>query len=482
VVYNSLTYAVFFIAVTVACWLIPTHRGRLGLLLAASWAFYAAWYPVYLLLLIAVTGFNYQAALLVDRHAARPAVARRIMIVAVVANLANLAFFKYANFFLDTWSDVSNALLGAAWQPPGIDVFLPLGISFYTFQKIAYVVDVYRGDAPVIRNPLKMALFGAFFPQLVAGPIVRPNEFIPQLASKRRFDARMFLHGGDLIAIGVVKKVLIADPIAPFVDGVFADPGAAGSLTLLFAIYAYSVQIYCDFSGYTDIGRGSAYCLGYDLPRNFEAPYLSGNLTEFWRRWHMTLSQWLRDYLYIPLGGNRRGDVRTYWNLLVTMMLGGLWHGASWNFVIWGTLHGVGLAATRWVHERLGVAPTQPLRAGRAYRFVTTLATFHFVALAWVFFRAESFDAALTVLGGLASATWFTPADLDRVGHLRLPAMGALCVGLAALHIAATLATRAGWKRRPAWRVLRPFAWFAVIVACLLFASSGVQQFIYFQF
>jgi D-alanyl-lipoteichoic acid acyltransferase DltB (MBOAT superfamily) len=483
VLYNSLTYLVFFAIVLAGTWALPTHRSRLGLLLAASWLFYAAWYPVYLLLLIVVTAVNYAAALAVNATVEpRPQVARRIVAATVVANLANLGFFKYANFFLDSWASVSHALLGSTWQPAGIDLFLPLGISFYTFQKIAYVVDVYRGDAPVIRNPLKMALFGAFFPQLIAGPIVRPNEFIPQLASIRRFDARLALHGLDLIAVGLVKKVLVADQVAPFVDQVFASPGSFGAGTLLFAVYAYSAQIYCDFSGYTDIGRGCAYLLGYHLPRNFEAPYFSVNLTEFWRRWHMTLSQWLRDYLYIPLGGNRRGRVRTYWNLFVTMALGGLWHGASWNFVIWGMLHGAGLAATRAVHERLGVPPSQPLRSGRAYRLASTLATFHFVAFAWVFFRAESFGSALAVIGGIARAPWFPVGDLETFGFLRLPAIGAALLGLGALHGAATLAARAGVQRSAAWRAARPFAYFAVLVACLLFANRGAQQFIYFQF
>ncbi len=481
--YNSLTYALFFVSVLLGYWALPSHRARLGLLLAASWIFYAAWYPIYLLLLIVVTAVNYAAALgVAATREDRPRQARAIVALTVTANLVNLGFFKYWNFFVDSWADVSLALFGSVSNVPALDVFLPLGISFYTFQKIGYVVDVYRGDAPVIRNPLKMALFGAFFPQLIAGPIVRPNEFIPQLASIRRFDAWRMLHGLDLIAIGLAKKVLIADQIAPFVDKVFASPEGVGSGPLLLAVYAYSVQIYCDFSGYTDIGRGCAYCLGYELPRNFRAPYLAVNLTDFWRRWHITLSNWLRDYLYIPLGGNRVGRVRTYWNLIVTMALGGLWHGASWNFVIWGLLHGLGLAGTRLLHERLGVAATTPLLPGRAYRVFSTVLTFHFVAFAWIFFRASDFDVAWTVIRGIAEATLFGPNDLRVFGPFPLALTAAGLVAATVLHLLGTAATRAKLHRGVAWAASRPLLYFAIAVALLLVGNRGAQQFIYFQF
>jgi len=481
--YNSLSYAVFFLFVLLSYWALPSHRARLGLLLAASWMFYAAWYPIYLLLLIAVTALNYAAALgVAATRADRPQLARRIVAATVTANLLNLGFFKYCNFFLDTSSQVAHTVFRSAWHSPTLEVFLPLGISFYTFQKIGYVVDVFRGDAPVIRNPLKMALFGAFFPQLIAGPIVRPNEFIPQLASIRRFDAWRMLHGLDLIAIGLAKKVLVADQVAPFVDKVFASPDGVGSGTLLLAVYAYSVQIYCDFSGYTDIGRGCAYCLGYELPRNFRAPYLSVNLTEFWRRWHITLSNWLRDYLYIPLGGNRRGGVRTYWNLIVTMALGGLWHGASWNFVIWGLLHGLGLAATRFVHERLGIAPTTALLPGRAYRALSTVLTFHFVAFAWIFFRASDLDVAWTVIRGIAAAKLLGPTDVGAFGPLALALTATGLIAAGSLHVLGTAATRAKLHLGVAWAASRPLLYFAIAVALLLIGNRGAQQFIYFQF
>jgi alginate O-acetyltransferase complex protein AlgI len=327
-----------------------------------------------------------------------------------------------------------------------------------------------------------MAVFAGFFPQLIAGPIVRPNEFIPQLASLRRFEAGRFLHGLDLIAIGLFKKVVIADQLAPFVDKVFTAPDGLGSGTLLLGIYAYTAQIYCDFSGYTDIGRGCAYCLGFELPRNFRAPYLSVNLTDFWRRWHITLSHWLRDYLYIPLGGNRKGPISTYWNLLVTMGLGGLWHGASWTFVIWGLLHGFGLAATRWAHERRGVAPTQPLWSGTAYRVLSTVVTFHFVAFAWVFFRAQSLDAALTILAGVGSGPIVGASDIGAFGRLSLALVAAGLLLAANLHVVTMWATRARLHHGLLGTALRPVGWFAVAAAALLIANRGPQQFIYFQF
>jgi alginate O-acetyltransferase complex protein AlgI len=480
--YNSPSYFVFFLIVAIAYWATPSHRLRLGVLLIASWLFYAAWYPIYLLLFLLVTFLNYGAAYAVGRHREHdPGRARRIMQVAIVANLSNLAFFKYANFFLDTTSEVARSF-GLDWQTGAIDVFLPLGISFYTFQKIAYVVDVFRGDAPVIRNPLKMAVFAGFFPQLIAGPIVRPNEFIPQLATIRRFDSARFLHGLDLIVIGLFKKVLVADQLAPFSDKVFGAPDGLGSATLLLGIYAYTAQIYCDFSGYTDIGRGCAYCLGYELPRNFRAPYLAVNLTDFWRRWHITLSHWLRDYLYIPLGGNRQGSIRTYGNLLITMTLGGLWHGASWTFVIWGMLHGLGLAATRWAHERAGVAPNDPLFGGAAYRALSTLVTFHFVAFAWVFFRAPDLDTALTVLSGLFTGPLFGASDIGVFGRLPLALVTSGLLAAASLHGMAIWAIRARSQHGSVWTIVRPLAYFVVAAAVLLVANRGPQQFIYFQF
>ncbi|MGH0035942.1 MAG: MBOAT family O-acyltransferase [Myxococcota bacterium] len=481
--FNSLSYLAFFAIVLCVYWALPWHRARLGFLLLASWTFYLAWYPIYLFLFLAVTAVNYFAALgVAATRDERPDWSRRIVVATVIVDLGNLALFKYYDFFVQSGAALAHSLTGVEWSPPMSDIFLPLGISFYSFQMMAYVIDLGRRQIDVIRNPLKMSLFIAFFPQLIAGPIVRAREFIGQLASRRSFELRRFLHGLDLIAFGLFKKVLIADQLAPFVDGVFAAPDGRDPVTLLVAVYAYSAQIYCDFSGYTDIGRGCAYCLGYELPRNFRSPYLSVNVTEFWRRWHITLSNWLRDYLYIPLGGNRSGPLRTYLNLIITMGLGGLWHGASWTFVIWGLLHGGALALTRFVHERRGVAPTEPLLPGRLYRLFSIVATFHFVSLAWIFFRAQTFDTAFTILAGLVGIHLDGAAAALNLGRFTLVIVAVSLMVAGVLHLATVLAIQGRWHQRAAWAWGRPAVYFIVMVGLTLFADRGAQQFIYFQF
>jgi alginate O-acetyltransferase complex protein AlgI len=473
----------FFLVVLATYWAMPSHRARLGTLLAASWVFYLAWYPIYLLLFMGLTALNYVAARAVDsRVESQPRTARALVIATIVLDLGNLAFFKYFDFFSESGAALVGVVVGSEITPPHADFFLPLGISFYTFQMIAYVVDVYRRHCPVIRSALKMMLFIAFFPQLIAGPIVRANEFIGQLSAQRKFETRRMIHGLDLIAMGLFKKVVVADQLASFVDLVYADPEGLGAGTLLLAVYAYAIQIYCDFSGYTDIGRGSAYCLGYELPRNFQAPYLSVNLADFWRRWHMTLSRWLRDYLYIPLGGNRGSRISTYRNLILTMVLGGLWHGAAWTFVVWGLLHGVGLAVSRLLHERRGVPAEAPMYSGRIYRWVSIFVTFHFVCVAWIFFRAQDFGTAWTVLTGLVSTNILSSADIAFVGMVKLGLVAGSVGALFLLHLAAQRATEAGVHRTRAWALVRPLVWAGTIVVVSLTASSGPQQFIYFQF
>ena len=481
--FNTLSYMAFFMAVFAAYWAMPAHRGRLGILLAASWIFYLAWYPIYLLLFAGITVLNYAAARGVGAtRETRPGAARALVAATIALDLGNLAFFKYFDFFAGSGAALLGAALGSDVTPVRADLFLPLGISFYTFQMIAYVVDVYRGDCRVIRSAPKMMLFIAFFPQLIAGPIVRATEFVGQLNTRRHFEARRLLHGLDLIALGLFKKVVVADQLAPFVDAVYASPAGLGSGTLMLAVYAYAIQIYCDFSGYTDIGRGSAYCLGYELPRNFHAPYLAVNVAEFWRRWHMTLSRWLRDYLYIPLGGNRASRRATYRNLILTMVLGGLWHGAAWTFVVWGLLHGAGLAVSRLLHERRGVRAEAPMHAGRLYRLVSIAVTFHFVCFAWIFFRAPDFGTAWAVINGLASPHLLGSTDTATFGYVTL-GLVALSIGaLFVFHLAGRGAIVAGWHRTPAWALLRPIAWAGTLVAVSLVAASGPQQFIYFQF
>lgn len=479
--YNSLSYLGFFVAVFGLVWSLRGHRARLIVLLVASWLFYAAWYPKYLLLFLVVTLVTYGAGIAIGTPGSRlPRWRHRVLVATIVADLGMLAYFKYANFLLETIGGIAGTL-GLRHPHASVFIILPLGISFYTFQSIAYVVDVYRGEVSPIRNPLKLALFKAFFPQLIAGPIVRADELVPQFASPRRLTAAGMRDGMDLVMLGLFKKVVVADHIAVFADQVFAQPSGLGSVVLLLGVYSYAAQIYCDFSGYTDIGRGCARLLGYELPLNFNSPYLSVNIVDFWRRWHMSLSRWLRDYLYIPLGGSRRGPVRTYVNLFITMLLGGLWHGASWTFVAWGAMHGIALAITRWVHDWRGVAGERPLFSGRVYHVVAVLMTFNIVCFAWILFRAPTFGVALAVMQGISRLSGVGAADVGRFGWVTL---GIVATSLALLYALHLLGQRRILARSSGWTAvaLRSVFYAAVVIGVTLASTGGTQQFIYFQF
>ena len=316
---------------------------------------------------------------------------RLLLILSLIANLGLLGYFKYTNFLLE----VVAGLQDVAFTP--LDIFLPVGISFYTFQTMSYSIDVYRGKLLPERNLLDFAFFVTFFPQLVAGPIVRAAEFLPQIRARLKVTTEEIGIATFLIAGGLFKKAVLSDYLSVnFVDRVFDNPALYSGFENLIGVYAYSIQIYCDFSGYSDMAIGLALLLGFRLPVNFDSPYQSASITEFWRRWHISLSTWLRDYLYIPLGGNRKGTLRTYVNLLVTMLLGGLWHGANWKFVLWGALHG-GMLAIEKAFDRIVKLPSNGWT-----RVVGVLLTFHFVAFCWIFFRANSMDDALMVLQQIA--------------------------------------------------------------------------------
>ena len=427
--FPTIQFALFFVVVLTANWLLLPHPTRWKrFMLVASYVFYGAWDWRFLGLLIGSTIFNQVMA--VGAHRADDDGDRRWWLRGAVAgNLVALGWFKYYGFFA---SSLVNLLrpVGLDLPIPLLQITLPVGISFFTFQAMAYVIDVGRGrqtPSPL----LEFAVFLAFFPQLVAGPIVRSSEFVPQL--RRRRDPRN-VEGSEallLIAGGLFKKVVVANTLATvIVDRVFAAPGSFTGFEVLMAIYAYAIQIFADFSGYTDIAIGVALLMGFRFPQNFNQPYQATSLQDFWRRWHMTLSRWLRDYLYIPLGGNRGSRLATYRNVLLTMVLGGLWHGAAWTFVVWGTLHGGWLAAERWIREVRGDRP--PLETVPS-RVLGRLVTFHVVCLGWVFFRADSFGTAWALLGRLGhwgAAPTVTPTVLVLVfgalaaqfipSHLRL--------------------------------------------------------------
>lgn len=388
--FSSPRFLLFFVLVLVALRLFRDIERKKNALAAASCIFYAAWDWRYLGLLLLISVIDYVCAAKIA--ATDEARARKAWLFASVSsNLAILGYFKYTNFFIGTF----NGLLGSVASLPAMEILLPAGISFYTFKSMSYTIDVYRREIEPCEKHLDYVTFVTFFPELIAGPIVRASVFLPQMGRDIGLTAERARVGASFFLLGLFKKLVIADRMATIVDPVFAAPDRWDTVTTWCAVLAYAVQIYTDFSGYSDMAIGTAKVIGYDLPENFDMPYAARDITEFWRRWHITLSSWLRDYLYIPLGGNRHGTARTYVNLMLTMLLGGLWHGASWNFVLWGALHGGALAFHRSLSRT---------SARRLPRVVSTPITLLFVALAWVPFRAATFGTTYQVLRALAGA------------------------------------------------------------------------------
>ena len=470
--FPTTTFAVFFIVVLPLSWLLmPRGERWRPFIVAASFVFYAGWDWRFCFLLAFSIVWNQALAHAI--HARKTPDARKgLLAVGLAGNLVLLGYFKYYDFFVTS----TNNLFATA----GIDIpletrsiVLPVGISFFTFMGIAYLVDVYRRDF----EPVSLGQFAAylsFFPHLVAGPIVRPGELIPPFRSPRdpRYvdTSRAFF----LIATGLFMKVVIANHLATgIVDEVFGAPEQHSSLEVLVGIYAYAVQIYADFFGYTNIAIGIALLLGFTFPQNFDAPYTAISITDFWRRWHMTLSRWLRDYLYIPLGGNRHGRLATYRNLMLTMLIGGLWHGAGWTFVVWGGIHGTALVAERWWRGRPGFVERPWTSTRRAWhRFWT----FQVVCFAWIFFRADSFADAWAAITRLFSA-WAEPSPLVTTGVL-----AAIAVGLGSQYLPRRfpLAVMARFSRLPV-----PAQAVALALALLVthaMGPQGVAPFIYFRF
>ncbi len=465
--FNSLHFVVFFLVVlalnqALRRW--PTAQKLM--LLAASYYFYGQWSWIYLGLILWSTLLDYAIGLGLVR-VAHP---RRLLWLSLATNLGLLAFFKYANFLIANWNGVAS-VVAPAWHVTPMDVLLPVGISFYTFQSLSYVIDVYRGTSRPRRNLLDYALFVAFFPQLEAGPIVRDYEFFRELDGERRVDAARAQEALVLIACGFVKKMVFADNLARFADPVFDAPTQHGFWDTLLAVYAFAFQIYGDFSGYTDIAIGCALLLGFRYPQNFNYPYVAQTLQDFWRRWHMSLSRWLRDYLYISLGGNRHGPARTYIALLLTMLLGGLWHGASWNFVLWGGVHGGWLALERGLLQRWSLWRSETIAARAARWFVT----FQVVCLAWVFFRSKTLADSLAIFRNLG-----TPIGqaFDATAH------GGVALLLLALLGAHLLGGLRGTKTRLANAAMPAYAtaMAALVLLLVLFTPQASAPFIYFQF
>ena len=468
-VFNSMVFAIFLVIAFSLYWAAPA-RLRNPILLVGSYIFYGYWDWRFLSLLALSTVVDYT----IGRAMARTEVDKqrtRLLVLSAVVNLGILGVFKYFNFFVDSFASLTESL-GWGTFNPALSVVLPVGISFYTFQTLSYTFDVYRRRIEPTRHILDFATYVAYFPQLVAGPIERAQRLLPQIESRDRpLPVGGRLYGGlAQILQGLFKKVVIADGVAGVANAVFATPGEFSWIANVAGVIAFAIQIYGDFSGYTDIARGVSRLFGIDLVVNFRQPYLSRNITEFWRRWHISLSDWLRDYLYIPLGGNRGSNLATYRNLMLTMLLGGLWHGASWNFVVWGALHGAYLV----VHKltRGGGVSQNPV----SWRDVPAiLGTFFVVNVAWVFFRAETFGNAFDVLDAIftlqGGAT--VRSDLALVG----------VIGLIALMID-VLARREFdpvvlIRRAPA---LVGASVAAAVAAIVVFSGGSPEPFIYFQF
>jgi len=473
--FDSPVYVVFLLAVVPLYWRL-THRRQNLFLLGSSYFFYGWWDYRFLGLILISTLVDFWCARWIAASS-DPARRRLLLSFSVSVNLAFLGFFKYYNFFADSLAS-SLQLIGIEVSPWVLAVLLPPGISFYTFQELAYIVDVYNRRLAPTKSLTDYALFISLFPHLIAGPIQRPSHLLPQVESPRSLEPAKIFDGLMLILSGLFRKCVVADNCALLANAAFGGQlGAPNVTVVLIGTYAFAWQIYGDFSGYSDIARGSAQLLGFHFMVNFRQPYLSTSLQEFWRRWHISLSTWLRDYLYIPLGGNRGGEILTQRNLFLTMLIGGFWHGANWTFVIWGALHGAGLAATRAVGRILSSAETDKALPGlgSTRRWLRRIVVFHFVCLAWVFFRAESLPAAWTFLRGLAVPGWHPEYST---------AILLLCLSTIPLFLMDLQLDRSGEEYPCAQASVRT----RVLVACvavtalMVFSASATSAFIYFQF
>ncbi len=465
-IFSSPQFLIFFVVLVGILLLARSNPLKKAVLLGASYFFYGYWDYRFVFLMAAMTIVNYT----VGRKIGSTIEAKktRWLIAGIVFNLTVLGFFKYFNFFIDSLNPILNAL---NLNLSHLEIVLPIGISFITFEVISYISDIYRGTGTSAKTIWDFALLVAFFPHLVAGPILRSSQFLPEIQKRIHLNLDNFSYGVQLFLLGLVRKVVIADRLALFVDTVFKNPADYSSITLWLAVLAYAIQIYCDFCGYSDMAIGVARILGFDIPRNFDLPYLSRSITEFWRRWHISLSNWLRDYLYIPLGGNRHGKVRQYYNLMIVMLLGGLWHGASWNFVVWGGLHGAALAVHKLYSD---VVPRSKKPTAWFYQLFAGVATFTFVCLTWIFFRSSDFSKSMFMLQKLfhlidsAGVNWFSTT---------------LTIAIPALILADYAGNQLNQGVRLSLSSLRGLCvFFFVLFGIFFLTPKNPAPFIYFQF
>lgn len=465
---SGLFWALFIVFLPVYALLRSRFWQMLLFVVAFSLYFYYKSSGIFFLLLLCTSFLDWSLSHLLVSLTGR--LQRKLCVwISIISSLGILGYFKYANFFLWNW----NLMVEGNFQP--LDIILPVGISFYTFQSISYIVDVYKGRVKPTHTWLEYLFFLSFFPALVAGPIVRADYFIPQIRQNNRASTDDVYAGLWLVILGIVKKAVIADYIAQYNDLIFMQPTGYSGFESLMGVIGYTMQIYCDFSGYSDMAIGIALIMGFRLSLNFDFPYQSKNLTEFWRRWHISLSSWLRDYVYIPLGGNRKGTLRTYFNNFMTMLVGGLWHGAAWKFVFWGAMHGVGLALHKAFRPLLSRLPDN--------RLVTALSwtlTMVYVSLLWVFFRAESWTDSWLIIRNI-----FTNFGADHI--IPFIEVRYVWIIMMVIIIAAHAMPRRVYDRLTLWFVDAPWAvrlivFIIVVQLVVQFMSEEVAPFIYFQF
>jgi alginate O-acetyltransferase complex protein AlgI len=476
-VFNSIVFGIFIAIFFPLYWML-TGRARMWLCLLGSYLFYGWWDWRFLGIVMFTTILDYSLGILIENQT-EPAKKSRMVLISVISNLGFLGFFKYFNFFA---ASLKTGLIGlglnANWE--SLNIILPIGISFYTFQSMSYTIDVYRQEIKAERDFWRYTTFVSFFPQLVAGPIVRAKTFLPQFqGGDKKFEWNRFIEGLAQVLWGFFKKVAIADSIAPFVDQIFALPSNFSSISCFIGIILYSFQIYCDFSGYSNIACGLAQMLGFDFPWNFRTPYFSKNFSEFWTRWHISLSSWLRDYLYISLGGNRGGKWMTYRNNMLTMLIGGLWHGANWTFVFWGFLHGAYLIIQRQISRPLSILEEKlglPKWFTNAY---SMLCVYALTCFAWVFFRAKDFATAWEVCSRVISNEgWSFDTLTDK--FIVFKAFGLISILLTAEIIhnnVKNLQTLA--IENPYFRVV---SYATLMILLAFFGTFSASAFIYFQF
>ena len=484
--FNSMRFLFFFAIVTAMYFAIP-YRFRWILLLGASYYFYISWKPAYVILIIITTLFTYSACLRMGKIATKSK-RKTILILSLFFNLGFLFVFKYYNFFNDSLRTVFQ-YYNLFYGNPALNFLLPIGISFYTFKNLSYAIDVYRGDKSPEKHLGYYALYVAFFPQLLAGPIERAKRFLPQLFEKFDFDYWRVTNGLKLMLWGLFQKMVIADNLAPLVDSVYNDPTHHSGVGLVLATLFFAFQIYCDFAGYSDIAIGAAQVMGFTTMDNFNCPYFSKSIPEFWRRWHISLSTWFRDYLYIPMGGNRVSIPRWYFNLFIVLLICGSWHGANWTFVVWGGLHGLYLvisAFTRNIREKIHNAMSLD-RSPRLHNYFKLMVTFSLACFAWIFFRANSISDALYIISHLFTGWGGFAIQAPKATPFFGPLRFHLVVGVVSVGILLLIHRLQGDKHFDQWlsekRIsLRWAVYYSMVLAILLFGHFGTKEFIYFQF